>query len=337
MQDQADNGQEFNFADLSYQEFELIVGALLARSGLQIVHQSGLGHPGPDIEAVLPGGERLIVEIKHYRRPIPLAIARQFVGDIARYRLQSPSTVALLVISGELSESARRSLEQSGIDIWTGVDVRSRLAQHPDIAAAARASSGALTSLQMMIAGATPQPLKTLVGQFEDRLSKIAPGNDDWRKFEKWGTEILTEIFKPDLGPPDQQVRSDDTLDIMDAIFPIRAGSPPWSLVRAEYVTRFVVAEYKNYGGPIGPRQVESIQQYLWSQAKRQFGLLVSRHAPAPQALAQRRRAWLEQEKMIVFLTADDLLGMLDMSENGGDPFEVIDAQLEDFLRTLSP
>jgi hypothetical protein len=176
-----------------------------------------------------------------------------------------------------------------------------------------------------------------MIKQFEVKLSKIASGNDDWRKFEDWGTEILTEIFKPHLGPPDKQVRSDDGLDIMDAIFPIRAGTPPWSLVRSEYVTRFVVAEYKNYGAEIGARQVESIEQYLWKQAKRQFGLLVSRHAPSQPAIAQRRRAWLDKEKMIVFLTADDLLGMLEMRENGEEPFAVIDAQLEDFLRTLSP
>jgi HJR/Mrr/RecB family endonuclease len=337
VQDGADSGRDFDFSNLNYQEFELLVGALLARSGLQIVDQSKSGRPGPDFEAALPNGERLIVEIKHYRHPIPPPIARQFIGDITRYRLQSPGTEGLLVISGELSVAARKSLEQPGIDIWTGSEVRRRLALFPDIAAALRKSSGALNSLQMMIAGATVQPTNTMIKQFEVKLSKIASGNDDWRKFEDWGTEILTEIFKPHLGPPDKQVRSDDGLDIMDAIFPIRAGTPPWSLVRSEYVTRFVVAEYKNYGAEIGARQVESIEQYLWKQAKRQFGLLVSRHAPSQPAIAQRRRAWLDKEKMIVFLTADDLLGMLEMRENGEEPFAVIDAQLEDFLRTLSP
>lgn len=97
------------------------------------------------------------------------------------------------------------------------------------------------------------------------------------------------------------------------------------------------MAEYKNYTGPIGPKQVESIQQYLWIPAKRQFGLLVSRELPAPQAIVQRRRAWLEQEKMIVFLSATDLIGMLEMREKAEEPFEVIDAQLEEFFRTLSP
>jgi hypothetical protein len=63
----------------------------------------------------------------------------------------------------------------------------------------------------------------------------------------------------------------------------------------------------------------------------------VSRELPAPQAVVQRRRAWLEQQKMIAFLTAADLISMLEMRENGEEPFEVIDAQLEEFFRTLSP
>lgn len=40
---------------------------------------------------------------------------------------------------------------------------------------------------------------------------------------------------------------------------------------------------------------------------------------------------------MIVFLNAADLISMLEMRENGEEPFEVIDAQLEEFFRTLSP
>ena len=338
LSDPMPNDEPFDFATLTHQAFELLVGAVLSRSGLSVVAQARPGENAPDFETVSPTGERMIVEGKHYRQAIPSAIVNQFVGDIARAQLQTPDTKGLLVVSGELSAAARKTIaEQDGLDAWTGDDLRRLLLRFPDVATAAANSVAALQALQMMTAAATaplPRPLSAL---FEDRLDTITPGQDDWRSFEHWGTEILNEIFKPDLGPPDQQTRSDDGLDIMDAIFPIRAGNPPWALVRAEYATRFVVAEYKNYKGPIGPKQVESIQQYLWIPAKRQFGLLVSRDLPAPQAIVQRRRAWLEQQKMIIFLTAVDLTGMLEMRESGEEPFEVIDAQLEDFFRTLSP
>lgn len=338
LSDPTPSDEAFDFTALPYHAFELLVGALLSRSGLSIVAQARPGQNAPDFEAVSPSGERTIVEVKHYRQAIPSAIVNQFAGDIARARLQTSNTKGLLVVSGELSAAARKAIsEQDGLEVWTGDDVRRLLLRFPDVATAASNSVTALQSLQMMSAAATAASPRALSARFEDRLDTVAPGQGDWRKFEHWGTEILTEIFKPDLGPPDQQTRSDDGLDIMDAIFPIRAGKPPWALVRAEYATRFVVAEYKNYKDPIGPKQVESIQQYLWIPAKRQFGFLVSRHAPASQAIVQRRRAWLEQQKLIIFLTAADLIGMLEMREKGEEPFEVIDAQLEDFFRTLSP
>ncbi|MEC3910318.1 restriction endonuclease [Sphingobium sp. CR2-8] len=339
LSDTSSNDELFDFKSLSPQDFELLVGALLSQSGSPVIAQSRPGQNAPDFEAISPTGERMIVEVKHYRQPIPSAIVRQFSGDIARARLQMPNTKGLLVVSGDLSSAARQAIvEEDGLDVWTGHDVRRLLQRFPNVANAAANSAAASQLLQMMAtAAAAPMPPRPLSAQFEDRLVAIKAGKDDWSMFEDWGTEILTEIFKPDLGPPDQQTRTDDGLDIMDAIFPIRAGSPPWALVRAEYGTRFAVAEYKNYTGPIGPKQVESIQQYLWIPAKRQFGLLVSRELPAPQAIVQRRRAWLEHQKMIVFLSATDLIGMLEMRENGEEPFEVIDAQLEEFFRTLSP
>ena len=330
--------EPFDFRTLTPHDFELLVGALLSRSGSSVIAQARPGQRAPDFEVESPTGKRIIVEVKHYRQPIPSAIVHRFAGDVARARVQAPETKGLLVVSGDLSSGARQAIaEQDGLDVWTGDDLSQLLQRFPDVAKAAATSVAALQSLQIMTAVASTSLPRPLSAKFKDRLDAIKAGKDDWGEFEDWGTEILTEIFRPDLGPPDQQTRSDDGLDIMDAIFPIRAAGPPWALVRAEYGTRFAVAEYKNYTKPIGPKQVESIQQYLWVPAKRQFGLLVSRELPAPQAVVQRRRAWLEQQKMIAFLTAADLISMLEMRENGEEPFEVIDAQLEEFFRTLSP
>jgi hypothetical protein len=324
---------------LDYKEFELVVGALLVRSGYHITAQAKRGQRGPDFEVAAPSGERIIVEVKHFRQPIPSAMVAQLAGDIARYRLQSPDTKGLIVISGTLSAAAaHRIAVHPELEVWTGDEVVRRLSAHPDILAATRASVGAFQALSAlsMLTASLPPP-KPASAQYTKRLAAIAAGRGDWREFEIWCTEILTDIFKPDLGPPDRQIRTDDGLDIMDAIFPIRAGAPPWSQVRAEFATRFVVSEYKNYVEPIGQKQVESIAQYLWANAKRQFGILVSRTAPADSALAQRRRAWLDQSKMIAFLSDRELVEMLEMREEGDDPFEVIDAQLEEFLRTLTP
>lgn len=332
------DGLSTDLSTLSPQEFEGVVGALLARAGFQIVRRAERATRGPDFEVAGPSGERVYVEVKHYRQPFPRAVVREIASDIARYRFQFPAARGLIVISGTISPQALQEIEaHPELEVWTGEDVRTQLAAHPDIMLAARDSTSAqdaLRALAMLTSKPAPAPESFAYIQ---RIGSIAAGRDDWRAFEVWCADILTDIFKPDLGPPDRQNRTDDGLDIMDAIFPIRTGNPPWSQVRAEFATRFVVGEFKNFVDPIGQKQVESIAQYLWVGAKRQFGILVSRASPSAPALAQRRRAWIDQQKMIVFVTDQELIEMLQVREAGGEPYETLDAQVEEFLRTLTP
>jgi hypothetical protein len=148
---------------------------------------------------------------------------------------------------------------------------------------------------------------------------------------------MLSDIFSPQLGAPDMQSRSEDGLDIMDAVFPIRGTTAPWATVRSEYRSRFVVAEFKNYVEPIGQRQVESLAQYLWHKAFRSFGLLLSRNGHDAPAAVARRRAWVEHDRLILLLQDTDLVDMTQLWEEGEDPFQLLDAQLEEFFRRLSP
>lgn len=323
---------------LSPPQFEAVVAVLIARLGYQLTLKSGPGVRGPDIEAIAPTGETVLIEVKHYRQPIPRRLIDEFAGDIGRYRLQVPDAKGLFVASGPLSPAAVAGIAaHEELELWSADFVKTRLAEHPDILSALDKTLQAAELLSALTKPAELLVPERASSRYVTRLRAIEPGPTAWRPFEHWCTEILTEIFKPHLGPPDQQTRTDDDLDIMDAIFPIRPGAHVWSQVRSEFATRFVVGEFKNHSDPIGQKQVESIAQYLWDKAKRNFGILVSRTAPSAPAVAQRRRVWLQENKMIVFLTDQELIEMLQMREADDEPFAVIDAQLEEFLRTLSP
>jgi Fe-S cluster biosynthesis and repair protein YggX len=251
--------------------------------------------------------------------------------------MQNPSAKGLLVLSSEISQELKSSLrQQSHIDVWDGKDVRMMLSQHPDISNTFQSLQTSRQSFISQVAFLTGPPTNR-ASELCSEMRKLPCGAGHWKDYERICTEILTYVFSPDLAAPEIQSRSDDGLDIIDAIFPIRSNAAPWSIVRAEYRTRFAVAEFKNYCGPIGQRQVESIAQYLWDKAHRTFGILVSRKNASQSATAQRRRQWLESSKMIVLLSDDDLCEMLNMKESGGQPFDIIDSQLEDFLRTLTP
>jgi hypothetical protein len=328
-----------DFKKLSYGEFEALVGLLLKREGYQIVHGPGSpGTRGPDYELVSPSGRSVIVEVKHFAQGIGKSHLTQFVGDLERYRQQKSGVQGLLVVSGALSAEARATITRgSDVAVWDRDVVTAHVAQQPDIQSV---FTSAIESKELfearvgsLLQGATIDRGETL----SSRLRALPCGQDSWREYEQICTEILTYVFTPDLSAPDIQSRSDDGLDIIDAIFPIRSSAPPWALIRSEFRTRFVVAEFKNHCDGIGPVQVESIAQYLWRPAQRLFGLLVSRTNPAAHAIAQRRRKWLEEEKCIVFLSDDELCEMLQLRDAKAQAFDVIDAQLEDFFRTLTP
>ncbi len=328
-----------DFSELDYKEFELLVGLLLHREGFCILVAPDEGRPtGPDFEVVLPDSTPLYVEVRHYRRSsVPLALLQQLAGDIERLRGIHPTGKGLLATSSTLTSRGRDFLDQFPyIQVWDGEDIRVLLAKHMDIMPAIQEAVNSRVKFLAQMQALKSVP-RSRGSELADRLCSVTAGRSDWRNFEDVGVAVLSYIFNPALGIPQIQSRSDDGLDIIDAIFPIRSHEPPWSLIRSEYRTRFVVAEFKNYSDPVGQKQVESIAQYLWRPAQRYFGLLVSRSTPSDAAIAARRRAWLENEKMIVFLSDEDLIEMIQLHEGRNDPFDVIDAQLEDFLRRLTP
>jgi hypothetical protein len=331
-----------DFDDLNYEDFELLVGLLLVREGFVIKETPpGRGVRGPDFQVVDEKGIAAIVEVKHFRhsKRVPLSALAEFLDDVDRRRQQFAGVLGMLVTSFALTGSASDVVRaRDGVVLWDGSHVQALLVKHPDVAVTAdrlRQQRLAVTAQMESLKKTAAEPSLSI--RLTSVLAGMKPGRSDWRAFEESGTRALTQIFEPHLGPPEVHNRTDDGLDIMDAIFPIRSSSAPWSVVRAEYRSRFIVAEYKNHEDYIGQREVESIQQYLWSKAHRSFGLLVSRRGPNQSAVAARRRAWVAEEKMVVFLSDEDLIYMAQLREEGGDPFEVIDRQLEEFLRHLNP
>jgi len=324
---------------LDYREFEHLAGLLLEREHHQLIREPSQGSRGPDYETLSPEGNSILVEVKllrnwnHARHDLA-----RLSEDVERYRKQKPNARGLLILAASLNEEQKATLKSNydNVDIWDGAFLLSLLAKHKDLQALFSSTIAASAAYDDQIQKLWNRK-SSKAAEFENALKAIPCGRAHWRDYERVCTEVLTYVLAPDLAAPDIQSRSDDGLDIIDAIFPIRASRPPWGLVRSEYRTRFVVAEFKNYCDPISQIQVDSLAQYLWRPAQRFFGLLVSRHLPSANALAQRRRKWLEEEKCIVFLNDSDLIEMLQLHAATGQAFDVVDAQLEAFFRTLTP
>ena len=325
-----------NFRDLNWENFEILVGRLLLAEGYTIEKQTKFGDFGPDFICISPDGTKTLVEVKHFRRTrFPAEIFRRFIQDLMKFKELSKAKRSLIVFSNMVhADSLRDAEEIDDLDVWDNAFLNKLLLRHPTI----EQEFLYLLAAQKKASFGLPKEETTKNENiFIEKLKSIKPGRNEWRIYEDLCIEILTCVFTPPLSPPKIQSRSEDGLDRRDAIYAIRPGNKIWDALRTECRTRFVVAEFKNFEDEPGQKEVESLQQYLFPKAMRSFGILCSRKKPSGSALLARRRAWVESEKLIVMLSDEGMIDLLNAKDSGNDPAEIIDAQLEEFFSVLCP
>ncbi|QMV73286.1 restriction endonuclease [Comamonas piscis] len=327
-----------DYSKFSWQEFELLCARLLRASGYTLERQVARNRDiGVDFTFTDSSDESWVVEVKHFTRPrTGTTILRQAAVQLNSAKQLTGATKGLLIISMPLPQNLKNDIEaREGIRIWDSRHINKLLANNLEIEQ---------DFLMLMDAQAVarrgldePSPLDPRAQELIGKLEALPPGKETFREFEDLCVEILNYAFFPHLGVPSVQSRTEDTLDIRDAVFPITGEHPFWQEIRRTCFTRFMVAEFKNYTKSIGQREVESIQQYLYSKAMRMFGVLCSRNQPNDSALLARRRAWVESNKLILLLSDDELKDLVRAKSYGENPTDVLDAQLGEFFLRLAP
>lgn len=243
--------------------------------------------------------------------------------------------MAYLVVNQHVPLYRRAELSHDApwLVILDAHDVETMLASNPSVHLPWKQL---IEAKRVVIRGPVP-PLLTGGSLISNELTQLPRGKEHARAFEDLVVRALNYSLGPNLDTPLIQSRSDDGLDIRDAIYPIFFANDFWNWVRNACGAWFVVVECKNYTDAIGQTEVESLQQYLYRHAMRRFGVLVSRDAPSASAAKARRRAWLEFDKLIVFLGETELGDMIRAKDTGGRPERVIELQLLEFFATLTP
>lgn len=334
-----------DFKKLDWRQFELLCGSLLVAEGFKDLKQFAKpGQPDRGIDWIFeaPGGKCWIAQVKMFRRLVSSpSILRRAVMDIKNGLDLLNAEKAILMLSIPLSSKTRLYLLQDydQIEIWDSDVIAKLLDKHDSIRQRFMHLIATQQDIEKLLESTSirDETVDARANILISRLESVPTGKEGWRQYEDVCIDMLNYAFVPPLRLPKIQSWSEDGLDRRDAIYPIGNGNLFWESIKYEYSSRLVVAEFKNFDGPISQGEVESLQQYLLPKAKRAFGLLCSPKPPSISAIKARRRAWMIAENIILFLSNEDLKEIVRIRSDEGDPSEVLDAQMDEFFITLSP
>lgn len=165
------------------------------------------------------------------------------------------------------------------------------------------------------------------------RLRQCPSGHPGWREFEDACIDTLRHLFVPPLSKPIIQPRTYSGIDRRDAAFPNRNLEPSnnWGRLYVELAARMVLFEFKNYDrDEIGKEEVNQTRNYL-TKAMGKLAIVCCNHLPNKAAHIKRNTIFSEDEKVILFVTTENLIEMIAIKERGEDPSDLVLDLLERF------
>jgi len=166
-------------------------------------------------------------------------------------------------------------------------------------------------------------------------LKECPVGQKGWKDYENICIDILNYLFVPPLKQPKIQSRTESGLDIRDALYPNRCDHPNWKFIRTDYDAKYILFEFKNYGkeengSEIDKSVVNQVRNYL-KQTIGRIGFVCSRKEPTSSAFEARRQTYIEEKKIILFLSDQHLIEMLMRKYRKEEPSDIILDMIDEF------
>lgn len=172
---------------------------------------------------------------------------------------------------------------------------------------------------------------------YDDKIKKLMAAGSSFSAYEKICHEILTLLFKDCLKDCGQQYVSNDGLYRFDAIFKIKRnnGSEFFQTLMQFFNTQYIIFEFKDYTKQITQAEIYTTEKYLYTKALRSVAIIISRRGANANALKAARGALRENGKLIINLSDEDLVNMLQNKAGGADPSEYLAEFLDKLLIEL--
>lgn len=170
---------------------------------------------------------------------------------------------------------------------------------------------------------------------WKKKLLSVQAGRQHFQEYEAVCTEILKYVLGEYLTLWAPQKESNDGLYRFDLCCKIKNGANQdfFDTIKHYFNTKYIVFEFKNYNGKITQKEIYTTEKYLYEKALRKVAIIISRMGADKNALAAASGCLRENGKLILCLSDNDLMELLDMkSKKEQSTAEFLEAMLDDLL-----
>ncbi|MDH2505425.1 hypothetical protein QDR22_06845 [Acinetobacter baumannii] len=280
--------------------------------------------------------ELSVVEIKSYR---PLSKPSMSVIEEALKQLQKFLEISnkfqngILVISTNLDHERYNKIYPN-IEIWDLDKILSLAKDFPDIHNKTIDLFELDPSYKIAIKTANDFiEAKKII----DKISFIPTGRNNATKFEDWCIEALKYLFFEYLTGWQEQSSTMDGLHRRDLVCRVKdSKTEVWQFISHTLRSRYVVFEFKNYTDEIMQREIITTERYLYPMALRNCAFIISRKGVSPSAQNVIDGAMREHGKLIISLSEQELINLLEGKDKGEDPNVYLFDKIDRFLMGLN-
>lgn len=264
------------------------------------------------------------VEIKSYRSLLPINVIEAFLGKLLDIRQIKPNCKLLIISTSGYTKAAIEKAKRVGIYLWGVEELYALYRKEPVEISDSKPSEPSESS-----------ELSVKIEAFKNALKGIEPGNANWSKYQSLIVDILEFLLCPPLEVPKVELADNDKRNRRDIIFENASNDGFWLRVRDIYQGHYIVVDAKNYTKPLSKRPVLDISHYLKPYGCGMFAIITSRQGYSSAGSHAAKEQWIGNKKLIVSLSDDDLLKMLDSKKEGAPPEDVIKDKISDFRMAL--
>lgn len=304
----------------------------------------------PDIVFASQTQETIFIEVKSYMgREVPHDTISRAIEQMSHYARHIPDQGnQILILLCEVDQKLKETVyEEYGFSIWDIANILYLCGENSNlIDEFVRILPYSITGISALhpygslsFTASTSRDYTTKIEKHQsliDRLNACGTGIGNSTKYEVLCVEIIRYLFETEFSVMDDQHKTDDDMFRMDLLCGIKGTAPFWHFLVHYFRTKFVVFEFKNYGGLINQNLIYVTDKYLYNPVLRNVAIIISRNGFNQNAQKAAEGTLKENSKLIISIRDADLIKMLEYKADGKEPSDHLMRIVESMFMGIS-